>query len=464
MPLQMSSLTKTPTYGALTFTSDQATVSHCGVSGIGMGSTAAANNDNDNGQPASKLCIYRHNMKTHYSSSTGSPALSGSSSSIECEGSLSTRQRMGAGSKPKAQIQSSISMDNSLSTVLERHAERERVVRRYARNAPIKICQTAVSKEEEEESKHKPEEVARDETPSRIYRTEFDDLYAKKSELFGTFSTRYDLSPGTLNKFFEVASMEDRFLKRIRRKAETVLKHGKRRSPAADRNRTDDMGDDNKPQPAVAFARLIANFVQRLAERGSALGAEFAPGTDSLGERIAALIMAQQQENDDCGEKEQNELSAMLDQVLEHTEKRQESLERREAAVLRRERVAKSREEDLQRKGEKLLERQEEWAEYERKQRDGLRREEQQLRQDWEKLKLLEDEAARHAVDSERTKAMAKPVPKSACKENRRSRQISVCQTARKRKVGTRKSLEIFSARNRDNVQYTERTEKFLPL
>jgi len=494
LPLQCSSLTKT---AAL----DQYSTSQFGMSGIGLitpetqtkdNNTSSSNFPNDNHQianaklllpkgnsrqvPCNRICIYNPHMKTHYSSSSGSPALSGTN--IDYEGSVLNALPKKIAKKVNAQMQSSLSLDNSLSQVLDAYEHdhqkmlQEKIRLKGAKSTPIKVCQIHNAPESTpEELKCKniynTPEIDQDkkitefsiETEKTNSPSEFDVLYTKKNELFSTFHEKYELSPETLNKFYEVATLETQFLKTIKKKAKAVTKAKmkiKDLYKPINNTQAEEVPDIMKTASCGSCEIIMKKLLKivkdfNIKEEYSKNNSSFM-NSENLLNNIVNYMKSMQAD--------------LKTQKDEYIKKHSQLHHKYQKYSTKKAELQDTMNKFEQEKAE-FEKRQKEWFEYEKYKMAELKESEEKLKEDWEKLKVLEEDAK--IMNTMEVTKKAKPMPKSASKATKKYRQISAIsigqymgvqnqnltsgsQTTR-RNVGMRKSLnEVSTARNQDGT------------
>lgn len=460
MPRQISPIVKTPTYAAA------AACNEHGTSHFATYEEAARNmvENKDALDPPRKGLRRSFRMKTHYSSSIDSPALSDSCVSYAANVLSASPLK----DQQNCQVDSQVSFCSKRADSLMRllrgpEAEYDSRHKEKALRNAITEARGVLDRHSPELSPHVAFNSKKGSIGEEITQKEYEELYARKNELYGAFTSRYTLSPTTLNKFFDVASLEKKYLRKIKHSAEEVV----RARRAVSQNRTECPSEKSGLAPDS-----LPGFVSALREFADCLGADEVTKEGLSGLRGRDMI---------------ERLGELLPRITEYVSEKQrkfdvervnmvkkcKELEAREALLSRKETELVEKEETLEARATEVnarLEKCEQWQQdilkektqfrvYKEKKKEMFRLEEGRLRFDWEKLQVLEADVRRRKDPPVILKqANRRPPPAAVAETARKSRPTSVCHGNHR---ATRRSMDIYSSRNKENVSHADNTDKF---
>ena len=443
MPRQISPIVKTPTYAAYALiTSNEKNPTQFTTYQQNLVDTNGSNGKN--GKNDLRKTVHSHHMKTHYSSSIESPALSDSCVDYEKagtgKGNEKTDSPLSFGSRKG---DSFVRILRSSKGVQKNEALLKNAITE-ARGIVDRGTQIAVGF------------GAKKGSIGEITQKEYEELYTRKAELYGALSNRYILSPTTLNQLFSITALESKYLKKIKRKADQVVQ-AKRSVVKNPQNKTTVQFDNTPPRKVDELTNALVNFVGEIGDLegvGSEARRIRSHCVRNGGPEIVGTI---------CGFLPK--VSGLICEKLRLLEQNKLDMTKREKAIEQRENDIKRKEVDLKNKEAMLdqragevnarLEKCEEWQHeiiaektqfrtYKQRKQERLRANEQRLKSDWEKLRVLEN-----VFIEQKTGRFG---PENVGKIPSRSRQGK----------RTQKSVDMCSARNKENCGNVENTHKFV--
>jgi len=271
----------------------------------------------------------------------------------------------------------------------------------------------------------------------------YEELAKKKSELYGDFTSRYELSPTILRRFFDITELETKYLKNMKKKVDSI-------------------NNTAKNNCITKIIDILIQFMQRLSLNNECM-LKLKASKDEQGmikefagvmEEITSEIVVYKGKLNDRNNK------------LELYEKQ---LKDKENCLLQQEKELKQRVEELdlqlrQCKEWKLdfQKKKTQFEKYKEHYKHKLKLEEVKLKEDWDKFQILEKELLERLKVRKVNKQLMKNAPETARRHKPQSALFIYSQCHHNRRLGNGKSVDLFEGRNKENrCSNIEDTAKF---
>eukprot|EP01022_Parablepharisma_sp_SALTPOND_P034502 TRINITY_DN91_c1_g1_i3.p3 TRINITY_DN91_c1_g1~~TRINITY_DN91_c1_g1_i3.p3 ORF type:complete len:464 (-),score=58.90 TRINITY_DN91_c1_g1_i3:3169-4560(-) len=289
-----------------------------------------------------------------------------------------------------------------------------------------------------------------------ITREEYEEVFRRKAELYGEFTRRYALSPTTLGKFFDIAELEAKYLKKIKKKADEILKAKQGMGRNEKQNKTYDNGmckDTSIDSLIKSLTGLIAKLDMPQEE---VVKIKLLSNGDKVYEEITKILKTATSK---ISEKEK-ERDALIEQKERRLQERERELAKREAEVHLKTLEVNNQLKKCEEWKSIHMKEKAQFSHYKERAKEKLKIEEAKLKRDWEKLKILEADLMNKP--SARVRSESKKAPESARRLKPQPLPLVPAHVNSNRRGAVRKSMDLFAAKNKENCcNNAESTAKF---
>jgi len=306
---------------------------------------------------------------------------------------------------------------------------------------------------------------------------EIEKLSKRKSELYGAFTERYILSPNTLGKFFDVAEMEAKYLKSIKKKADALKRNKSVQKFNKNQNKTVDI--QNKNVECENYNKNLQKLSVVLAKLAEKLNSDQNEKIDLMNEKnLNKFIKSVENYIEKINEKEKE---------IENRKNYEITLEKRLFEIIKKENELKTKEQNLNIQIEDFsikckefgqiqadfINEKSKFEQHKTKRLEILKNEEAKLRTDWEKLRILEQDLNKEKIQNQSKKIIrseSKDCKKimlapEICKKNTKLNTGSnIGNSGTKKRNLLRKSIDLYNGniKNKENMTNNiENTNKF---